>query len=116
MTTLTLRSRAISHTLKAIVLPAVNWKLVYGVSALLFVMALVVYISLINQLTQGAFLIKDYDRQIDKLVDQNKTLETKFAESGFLGNVQQKAASLNFEKTTKVAYVQISNGSLGMAK
>ncbi len=68
------------------------------------------------QLTQGAYLIKKYNKEVGSLTAQNKTLETGFAESGFLGSVQEKAQALNFEKTTGVTYITVMSGSLAEAK
>jgi len=116
MTTLTLSYKTIGHKIKAAHFPVLRWKPLLWAAVLLFLVTLVAYIVLVNQLTRGAFLIKDYNKQMDKLVTENKKLETSFAESGFLGNVQQQAAELNFQKTTNVAYVQILDNSVGMAK
>jgi len=77
---------------------------------------LVIYVVLINNLTQGSYLIKNYNKQMDTLLTQNKNLQTSFAESGFLGNVQDRVQALSFEKTTQITYVQLLDNSLGMAK
>lgn len=116
MTTLTLGYRAIGHKIKTAALPAIHWKSLLWLVSFFFLASLVAYIILVNQLTRGAFLIKDYNRTVDNLISQSKNLETSFAESGFLGNVQQKAAALSFEKTTKVSYVKMLDNSLTLAK
>ena len=77
---------------------------------------LVFYAFLINELTGGTYLIKNYDNQIEKLSQDNKNLEVSFAKTGFLGMVEQKAEALNFEKTTSVKYIQILDASLAKAK
>lgn len=116
MTTLTLGYRSISNRLKSIHLPQVQWKSLLWVACFAFFAALVAYVILVNQLTRGAFLVKDYNRQMDKLTEQSKDLETTFAQTGFMGDVQTRAALLNFEKTTKVTYVQILDQSVSMVK
>ena len=77
---------------------------------------LVMYVFLVNQLTGGTYLIKNYNKEIESLSRENKILENNFAEAGFLGSVQNKTRELNFEKTTKVTYVQILDNSLAKAK
>jgi hypothetical protein len=94
----------------------VNWKLVYFFAALFSLALLVFYIIMINDLTRGAYLIKNYNKQTVALSTENKTLQNQFAESGFLGGVLQEARALNFQKTSKVTYVQILKNSLAEAK
>jgi hypothetical protein len=77
---------------------------------------LVAYIFMVNSLTSGAYLMKSYEKQINKLSDQNRVLETSFAESNFLGQTQQDAQQLGFEKTSSVTYVQVADTSLARAR
>jgi hypothetical protein len=116
MTTIALSARGISHRSKSLGLPVFNWKAGYGLAIMTLAGMLVVYVVLINNLTQGSYLIKSYNKQMDALLTQNKNLQTSFAESGFLGNVQNRVSELSFEKTTQITYVQILDNSLGMAK
>ena len=119
MTTLALRANALHHKLKSVSIPSVPWKVVYPLGMLLLAGTLVFYIYSINALTQGSYLIKNYHTQMDSLLTENKNLQTDFAQTGFLGNIQEKVNQLNFEKTTRVTYVQISpwrQPTLGMVK
>lgn len=116
MTTIALHAKGISHRFKSLHVPSFHWKAVYGLAIMALAVMLVVYVVLINNLTQGSYLIKSYNKQMDTLLTQNKDLQTSFAESGFLGNVQARVQALSFEKTTQITYVQILDNSLGMAK
>ncbi len=116
MTTLTLSVRAVSHRVKSMQIPFLNWKVVYGATILSLAAGLVLYVMLINGLTQGSYLIKSYNREVDGLMTQSKDLQMNFAESGFLGNVQTRVRELSFEKTTEIKYIQILDNSLGMVK
>lgn len=116
MTTLALTYRDIHQKVKALSWPAINWKLILLLGVLFFVAMLVSYVFLVNQLTRGVYLIKSYNKEISTLSKENRRLETNFAESGFLGQVNQKAKNLNFEKTTKVTYVQILDSPLARAR
>lgn len=116
MTTLALTYKGIHQKITSLSLPTINWKLISLLSILFFVAMLVSYVFLVNQLTGGVYLIKNYNKEISTLSKENRILETNFAESGFLGQVNQKAKNLNFEKTTEVTYVQVRDTSLAQAK
>ena len=73
---------------------------------------LVFYVWQINDLTRGSYQINSYEKQISKLSDENKNLEVSFAESSFLGQALEKIQALNFQKTTSVKYIQISDSSV----
>ena len=116
MTTLTLAYRHITAKTKFGNLPIIPWKYIAFFGALSLTGMLVLYVISVNQLTMGTYSIKNYDKQIAQLTKENKVLETSFAESEFLGNVQKRVKELHFEKTTAVTYVKILEGSLGLAK
>lgn len=77
---------------------------------------LLFYIFEVNQLTQGSFLIKNYNKDIKNLLVENRDLQTNFGQASFLVSVQDKAQALNFEKTTHVTYVKILQSFLAEAK
>lgn len=112
MTTATLNYRHI----KSLILPRINWKIVYLSGILFTLFLLVFYIFLINELTAGVYLIKNYNKEISNLSGENRTLETNFAEGVFRGEIQGKAAGLGFEKTAGVKYMKIIEDSLARAK
>jgi len=94
----------------------INWKIVCIMGFLMACSLLILYAFLINELTGGTYLIKNYDKQIDTLSQENKNLEVSFTKTSFLGSVKQRAQELNFEKTTSVKYIQILDASLAKAK
>lgn len=84
-----------------------DWKIFYG-SVLFFIMALMLfYIFGINELTGGAYFIKNYEKQISALSLKNKDLQVELAKTGFLGNLEAKTRELSFEKTKTVKYIQM---------
>ena len=116
MTTLALRSKAIHNTFASLNVVKLNWKLLYIVGIVFFTLMLASYIFLINDLTRGAYTIKNYNKEIRQFAKENRILEAEFAETSFLGAVTQKAESLNFQRTTSVKYVQLSDTTLAQAK
>ena len=115
MTTATLAYRTVQSKVILTHLFKVNWKIFYFLGVLICFAMLVFYVFLINHLTGGTYIIKDYNKQINTLTQENKILEDNFAQSQFLGSVQEKTQILGFEKTTKVNYVEILDNSLAKA-
>ena len=117
MTTLALTTyKGIHQRVKSLALPNVNWKLMTCTAVLFSVAMLVSYVFLVNELTKGVYLIKNYNKEITSLSRQNNLLQTEFAESGFLGKVTQRAHNLQFEKTTHVTYVQVLDSPLAAVR
>ena len=116
MTTLSLAQRATHQKIRAIHFPKVNWKLFYILGALFFVSMLIYYIFLVNALTKGTYLIRSYNKEVSAISKENRALETNFAETSFLGGVTDKVRLLDFQKTTKVKYIQAPDNSLAQAK
>lgn len=87
--------------------PALNWNIVCFVGLFMIVFLLSFYVYNINELTKGAYLIKNYEKQANILLQKNKSLEVGFAKSDFMGNLETKTKELGFEKTQKIKYIQI---------
>lgn len=113
MTTTTLKYSNVHnkmHTrVRILKLPELNWYIFYFVGLFVAVFLLFFYVYSINELTRGAYLIKNYEKQIDSLSQENRNLELGFAKSGFLGNLEIKTQELSFEKTQEIKYIQIQN-------
>ncbi|HLD70712.1 MAG TPA: hypothetical protein VI937_02425 [Negativicutes bacterium] len=107
---------ALQHKLRAITLPAVNWKAVYVLGIPALAMMLVFYAYSINKLTGGSYVIKNYHKEISQLQTENNSLEASAANSGVMGNAQARAHYLGFEKTTQVKYIEVGEGALAQAK
>lgn len=111
MTTLALSRRAFQAK-TAIVSIVFNWRLFSVLGVLFFMLMLGGYIFLVNNLTQGTYVIKNFQKEISALSRENVALETDFAQTNFLESVTHRARELGFEKTGKVSYIQISDNSL----
>lgn len=101
--------------LKSVSLPEikVNWKMICVFAVAACLPLLVLYAWQINSLTKGTYLLENYEKQINKLSEENKNLQVSFAESSFLGQALQKVQAMNFVKTTSVKYIQITDNSVG---
>lgn len=93
-----------------------NWKIICAAGFLMTCCLLILYAFLVNQLTGGTYLIKNFDKQIEALFQENRNLEVGFAKIGLLESVEERSQELNFEKTTSVKYIQILDTSVAKAK
>lgn len=93
-----------------------KWKIFFfaGLATLGFCWFLHAYV--LNQLTKGTYLMQDYEKRIEILSQERKNLKIAFAESGFMGSIEQKTRELNFEKTTEIKYIQILDNSVAVKK
>lgn len=112
MTTLALTRIRVKH----INLPEINWKAVCLIGFFVGLSLLVFYVWQINSLINGFYLINTYEKQIDRLFDENKNLQVSFAESSFLGSALEKMQALNLQKVVSVKYIQIPDTSVAAAR
>ncbi len=116
MTTIALRISSAQKKIGSFQMPIINWKLIFVVSLFMASFLWIFYTYQINKLTEGAYLIKNYDKQIKGLLQESKNLEVNFAESSFLGQVEKKTEELGFKKTSSIKYIQIMDSSFAAAK
>lgn len=112
MSTIALTYQVVHRTITSVPLPIINWKALYGVMITLAVVLLVAYVYQINALTGGTYLIRNYNKQVTALIEEHKSLESKFAEADFLGTAMNQAYALNFQKITDVTYLQMVDNSV----
>jgi hypothetical protein len=94
----------------------VNRRLVSSSLLFLTFCFLVCYFFQINALTAQSYSLQEYQNQIDELSAQNGKLEVKLASFDSLSSVESLASSLQYEKITKINYVQIMEGAVAAAK
>jgi len=120
MTTLTLAysssHKSIQKRSSSSVFLGINWKIICILGFIIVCSLLIFYAFLINELTGGTYMIKNYDKQIKTLSQENRNLEVDFAKTGFLGSVEQRTRDLSFEKTTSVKYIQVKTLDVLLAR
>jgi|SRR3989344_421415 len=114
--TLRLHYRAIQNKVTSIQAIKINWKLLYFLAFMCSLAMLVFYVFGVNQLIQGTYLIKNYNKEIKNLLAENRSLEVVGTEASFLGLTQAKAQELSFQKSTDITYVHVLESSLAKAK
>ena len=112
MTIATLNHKAIYNKISLISLPRISWKMIYLLGIVALSLILIFYIFSVNKLTEGVYSIKSYNKEVNVLLQENKILRNNFANDSFLAKTQEKAKTLNFEKTKDIKYIQILENSL----
>ena len=68
------------------------------------------YIFQLNEITKGMELVKNYDKELRKLSEENKLLEIKFSQLNSMANLGLLVEKLNFDETGKIDYIKIPEG------
>lgn len=108
--------KKIKTGIDSIDVPRLNWKAICFVGFFVSLSLLVFYVWQITGLTQGSYLINSYEKQINKLSEENNNLQISFAESSFLGQALSKIQALNFQKAVSVKYLQILESSAQVSR
>jgi hypothetical protein len=93
-----------------------NRKFVFSSLLFLTFCLLVCYFFQINALTAQSYSLQEYQDKIEELETQNGKLEVKLASLDSLSSVESLAGSLEYEKITKINYVQIMEASVAAVK
>lgn len=105
----------IQAKIDAVELPLVNWRKVCLLGIFATLILAIFYVWQINALTNGFYLTAEYEAQVLRLSDQNKSLQISFAESNFLAQVAERMQVLNFHKSVAVKYMQMPETFLAKA-
>jgi predicted membrane protein len=99
-----------------LILPRINWKIIFILEVMVISFLLIFCVFEINELTKGAYLIKDYEKEIINLSRENKNLEMSLARTNFMATIGEKTQQLGFEKVKEVKYIQILENSVAAVK
>ena len=99
---------------------SLKWKLnlrVFGVLiSILIFLSLIAYVVQLNFLFFETNSIKNYDKKLDKITQENKNLEVSSAQMNSLGNIEaqieNKIQDLSFEKINNIYYIQVSDTTI----
>ncbi len=82
-------------------------KIFWLINLLLTFSLLVFYILQVNSLTNETYLIKNYERKLTQISQENETLNIDFSKFYSLANVENYLLNQNFEKAKQTKYIQI---------
>ncbi len=83
-------------------------KVVLRVLTIFVLLALLVFsVFQINTYTKEIYLIKNYEKKLNQLTQENKILEINFSEVNSLNNISNYVQNKVFEKTNRVDYIRL---------
>jgi hypothetical protein len=84
-----------------------SWKKFWIASFVLIIALLVSYIVQVNSLARETYQIKDYQKKINSLDQENETLVSDGLKLSSLSNIETTIKDSGFEKTQKIHYIQV---------
>ncbi len=72
---------------------------------------LLVCVYQLNRHTQEVYLIKDFEKKINQLSQENKMLEINFSNANSLKNINNYLQNQSFVKVGKVEYIYLLGGT-----
>jgi len=88
-------------------------KLTPYIFALILVLALLIlFFFQQNTLAKERSLLKDYAKKQASLLGENENLQMYFFEKNRLENIEKISKELNFEKTEKIHYIRVLEGTV----
>ncbi len=116
MTTATLTYSSSHNKVNSFSIAPIKWKAFLFFGVLIIGVLSIFYVFEMNSLINGAYSIKNYQKQLDSVLAENKNLEVDFAKTGFMGTIKEKTQELSFEKVKEVKYIQILDTSVAKAQ
>lgn len=84
-----------------------NLRVFWILSSVLLASLLAFYIFQVNTVIKNSYLIKNYDKSLSTLSQENNNLKINFSQSNSLDNLEEQILNLNFEKVGEMKYIQI---------
>lgn len=84
-----------------------NLKIYWTILLISILFLLSFYVFQINSLTKEVYSVRNYEKKLDTLTEENKTLEINFTKISSLTQVENYLLGQNFEKATKVKYIKL---------
>ena len=95
-------------------LPRINLRKVWIFGFMITITLLVSYIFQINEVTKESFLIYRHERDISAIFQQARDLEASLLAENSLSNMESLLDGLNYEKVSKVYYIQATDGQMAV--
>jgi len=83
---------------------------------ILATLLLAVRIFQANDLVRQTYSVKQYEKQLAQISQQNDVLKINFAKSNSLDQVETLAANYNFEKISGAQYIQVMNSQVAFGR
>jgi hypothetical protein len=87
-------------------------KFIWYLGFILTTLLVIFYIFQLNSVTEGMYLIKNYDKKIENLSQENKRLEIKFSKENSLENLGSLVENLGLNPVEKTDYIEIPDSTV----
>ena len=87
--------------------PKIGLKFFWILSFISIISLLIFYIFQVNAMIGKIYLIQNYQRKINELSRENKTLGINFYQANSLSTIESLVKNLNFEKVERIHYIQV---------
>lgn len=87
--------------------PKISLGAVWLLVSLSVILLLAFYIFQVNSFTQERYSFRNYQRELAGLLAERENLEINFSKFNSLANIEDYLLNQNFEKASRVKYIQI---------
>lgn len=94
-------------TIALLKFPRISLKIFWILNLALIFILLIFYIFQINTWISEGYQVQDYQKKIEKIKNENKSLELNFLQNTSLENIENKINNLGFKKINKIYYIEI---------
>lgn len=89
-----------------------NLRLFWFAAFALLLLFLAAHFFQIVSLNEKEFMLRAHKSRMNELSERNRTLEIEFSLGNSLEKIETKVEALNFEKTAKIHYIKLMEGSV----
>ncbi len=114
MTTNTLTYSISQNKLFIMRFPRVRFVAVLVLGLIGLILLLSFYVFQINEMAGSSYLVENYNKKINRLFQENQSLEMNFVQINSLENIEKLVNNLNFEKVKEPSYIQILDGAVAV--
>jgi len=87
--------------------PKIGLRAFWILSFISIISLLIFYVFQVNSMIGETYLIQNYQRKINELSRENKTLGINFYQANSLSTIESLVKNLNFEKVEQIHYIQV---------
>ena len=107
-------AQAVSGKLDFIVFPRINMRKIWIAGFIITIALLMFYIFQISNVTRAGFLVYKHEREIAVISQQARDLEAGLLAENSLSNMESLLEGPNYEKVSKVYYIQAMNDGMAI--
>lgn len=107
-------TQVLIQSISEICLPKINLRKILIFGFILIISLVIFYIFQISEVTKASFFVSRYEQEIPALSQQNKDLEIRIFQGKSLANTEAILKKFNYERVSKVYYVQVIDSGIAI--